>query len=363
MVQKTRVGIRGVTGHFATGLLHKMRNRNCMVASVGIVRDDPTLWRVVKAIGTAPKKKKRSLRGFFPKLMVLECEGNGARKRVEEINNSQNIFKFVPACDFNPNKECDIIVDVTRGARKPVEVQYEGFVRNKPAVVVLDTGKSESFRGRLIVPPFVEAAEKNNVWRLGDCVVGAISCLLSGMKETLGGKIRKINTTIFCILDARVEDNFILPERAHSIYFKAPPADLVEKCLKKDMEKVFEGCKVEKPVLLQAHSLNDYALVLRVSISGMKLSKGDVLMMLQENPHVFIAPEGMTSTFDMDFGIRRLLGFIGDDLPPIVPFSNSVEVVSRMGGTDVVIRAAVRYADIGPVVCIDAIRNIMSSHT
>ncbi len=365
MKQKTRVGIRGATGHFATNLLARMRKCDDIVPAVGIVRDDPGLWRTIEAITGAPAAKRKALRDFYPKLMVLESEANGVRDRVREINATQSArgggFEFVPACDFDPKAECDVLVDLTRGAKKPVEVQYESFARERPVIVTLDTGKEETLRGRLIAPPFVESGRDGNLWRLGDCVLSAVFCLLSKVKENLGGRITRMGTTVFCILDSKINDNFILPERAHALYLRAPPADLVESCLKWDMERIFSGSEVEKPVIVQAHGLNYYALIIRLSVSGAEVARNDVLEMLSQGPHVLLAPESVTSTFDIDFGVRRLLGTVGDDLPPFIPFSNSVEAERAREGTNITIRAAVRYADVGPVMCLDAVRALSRS--
>ncbi|MFH0817130.1 MAG: hypothetical protein V1909_00675 [Candidatus Micrarchaeota archaeon] len=361
MTQKTRVGVRGVTGHFATGLLYRIRKTDDIVASVGIAREDPTLWRTIRAIETAPQGKRKALTEFFPKLMVLESEKNGTREIVETLNKAQDVFKFVPSCDFNPVAECDVIVDVTRGAKNPVEKQYEGFARNNPVIVTLDTGQEESLRGRLIVPPFMEKGRDGKVWRLGDCVASAVSCILTKLTESLKGSVKKIGTTVFCILDSKINDNYILPERAHALYLKASPADLVEKCLKSDMERVFSSCEIETPTIVQAHSLNDYALIVKLSVAEVGISKQNVLGILRGSPHVFIVSEEMGSTFDIDFGLRRLLRLIGEDLPPVVVFSNAVEIEKACNGTNITIRAAVRYADVCPVMCVDAIRTLKAA--
>ena len=83
--------------------------------------------------------------------------------------------------------------------------------------------------------------------------------------------------------------------------------------------------------------------------------------MIGDAPHVWLAPESVTSTFDIDFGMRKLVDRVGGDLPPFIPFSNSVEVERAKEGTSITIRAAVRYADVGPVMCIDAIRMLRGS--
>jgi len=359
-MQKLRVGVRGITGNFAWNLACNIRKERGIELAAGIARNDPSLKRLLAVIGSQHGKERERILRVLPKTMVLEEDnGNGLRTKVSEINSSQQFFKFIPACDFDPSSMCDIFVDLTRGANKPFEVQYSGFIENNPLLVVLDTGKSESFRGRLIAPPFVEPENPKhhkNVWRLGDCVVTAVASILNGMEKYLTEKIRKIGLTVFCILDSRTSDNMILPERAHALYFNAPPADLVRGCIRDDLKTIFSRSMIESPVMIQAHGLEYYALVLKVDVEGVKLDREEVIRMVTENGNVFLAPQSMNSTFDLAWEIRRKMLQIGSATAPIIPFERAIEVEQNASGTSVSIQAAVHYMGIGPVMFVQALK-------
>jgi len=360
MMQKLRVGVRGITGNFAWDLACRIRKEKGIELAAGIARNDPSLQKLFAAIGSQRGRDRERMLRLFPKTMVLEDDnGNGIMTKVNDINSSQSFFKFIPACEFDPSSVCDVCVDLTRGAKKPFEVQYQGFIEKNPLLVVLDTGIGESFRGRLIAPPFVEpenTLHHKNVWRLGDCVVTAVASLLNGMEKTLKEKIRKIGLTVFCILDSRIGDNVILPERAHAIYFNAPPADLVRRCIRADLRTVFPHSEIENPIMLQAHGLEYYALVLKVEVEGAKLAKEDVIHLVTENGNVFLAPPSMNSTFDLAWEVQRRMLPSGTSTAPIIPFERAIEVEPSSNGTSVSIQAAVRYMGIGPDMCVQALK-------
>jgi len=173
--------------------------------------------------------------------------------------------------------------------------------------------------------------------------------------------MRSVSIVVVCILDSKVGDNYILPERAHSLYFNAPPAPLVKECLREDMKQIFAHCEIEEPTLIQAHGLDHYALVVRIGLDAARVSedvsKEGVPKWVGSSPHVLVASEEMNSTFDIE-KVRKRLAAVGMDTPPIAVFPNSVTVERLNGEITVKIEAAVRYSEISPLTCIDAIRMI-----
>jgi len=183
-----------------------------------------------------------------------------------------------------------------------------------------------------------------------------VASILNGMEKYLTEKIRKIGLTVFCILDSRTSDNMILPERAHALYFNAPPADLVRGCIRDDLKTIFSRSMIESPVMIQAHGLEYYALVLKVDVEGVKLDREEVIRMVTENGNVFLAPQSMNSTFDLAWEIRRKMLQIGSATAPIIPFERAIEVEQNASGTSVSIQAAVHYMGIGPVMFVQALK-------
>ncbi|GEM_PF-1969510 len=365
--QEIRVGIRGFTGKFGWRTLGHLLKCNDMKVTVGVEANSPRFKAFLKGANSLADEQKSKLACAIPSTIVLETgKHDSVRKAVEQLRLLNRNLDIVPFCDFNPLKHCDVFLDLTRGAEQNFEQRFPDFVAKRPLLVTIDTGRHETVRGRLVVPPsFVEpetdSSHENskNIWRLGDCVTSAVNLLLSGVKEKLGNRLSDIRTTIFCLLDEKLPDIGLLPERVHSLYFK--PADFVSETVKSDLRKIFGRDSIGSFKLVQMHGFDCYALSVDFQVLGEIISAASIAEAISGRPHILNA-KGMDSTADVDLFLRPLHSHISNDLPPVIFFPDAISVEKNNTGCIVSMGAAVRYLEISPRLVADGIRMVASEY-
>ncbi len=326
--KKIRVGIRGMSGLLGSRLALAIRKNADMVLSAGIVRNDETLNRVLHG----PQKHS-----IWAEHMYLD----EAHRVVYELNNSQSLVEFEPADQLNLSKICDIVVDTTPPKSRPEKwnQKYKHF--KKP--VILQSGEYPN--GRLITPPLIEEIkEESNIYRQGDCILSALSPILASLESVISGF-----RVHFLMQYGESLHDYPTSQRINSTYLR----DDLALQIQDELNSLFREKEIVVEGLLQVPGLDYYTLTLHVN-TNIPLNGKDLKSMLEQRPRVMVAPEGISSTYEIDHFLREESKAIGKDIPPIVIYNSDLK--DSESKTEHRIRATVYSRMIAVLPNIDSIR-------
>ena len=297
----------------------------------GIVKNDETL--------------KRFLYGPFEDDMTwitnIPMYLDEGRAKVREMNGLQQKIRFAPTDQINLGKKCDILVDTAApGSRTKWDQRYEHF--KKP--VIIQSG--EYSYGRLIAPPLIEETKtQGNIYRQGDCILSALSPILTPLKSVA----RKIRVNILMQYDQRLQD-YTTNQRINALYLR----DDLERRLEGELKSLFNEQEIIMENVIQKPGLDYYLATLHLD-TNKPISGKDIRQILEERPRIKIAPDGMTSTYEIDHLLREEAHALGRDISPIVLYSSDLND-SQLKKKDIRIRATIYSKLIAVLPNIDAIR-------
>lgn len=328
---RIHVGIRGMAGLLGKRLALEIQKHPDIEIICGILKNDETL--------------KRFLYGPFEDDMAwirnIPMYLDEGRRIVQEINESQQKIRFGAADQLNLGKMCDILVDTAApGSREKWDQRYEHF--KKP--VIIQSG--EYPHGKLIAPPLIEEGKKQgNIYRQGDCILSALSPILAPFKSTA----KRIRVNIVMQYDQRLQD-YTTNQRINALYLR----DDLGRQLEGELKSLFNEQEMIMENVLQKPGLDYYLATLHLDTKK-PMSGQYVRQMLEERPRIKIAPEGITSTYEIDHLLREEAHALGRDIPPIVLYSSDLNY-SQPKKRDIRIRAAIYSRLIAVLPNIDAIR-------
>ena len=295
---RIKVCIRGMSGLLGMRLALAIQKQPDIVLVAGIVRNDETLGRVLNS----PFNE-----GVWPSMMYLD----EPQRAVRELNDSQSKIRFMPADQLNLAKVCDVVIDATApGSRQKWEERYRHF--QKP--VIIQSGEYPA--GRLISPPFIEdGLSMKNVYRQGDCILSALTPVISALEQL----IETIRISVLMQYGQRLHD-YPTSQRINSTYLR----DDLASQIKDELERLFECKKIIMEGVLQVPGLDYYTATIHLD-SKIPLEGKDIEGLLRKHPRVFVAPKGISSTYEIDHLLREESRSLGKDIPPIVVYSGDFE--------------------------------------
>jgi hypothetical protein len=325
--QKIKVCIRGMSGLLGMRLALALKKQQDITLTAGVVRNDETLKRLLDS----PLHD-----GVWPSDVYLDEPHSVVRK----LNESQSRLRFAPADQLNLAKVCDVVIDTSApGTWKKWEERYRHF--GKP--VILQSGDYPT--GRVISPPQIDTNGNGNLYRQGDCILSALSPLLSALYPIL----EKVRVHILMQYGQKLND-YPTSQRTNATYLR----DDLESQIKEELTRLFKDAEIVMEGVLQVPGLDYYTLTLHLGLKA-PLSVKDLKGILSQQPRMLITPAGINSTYEIDHLIREESRAVGIDIPPIVIYSSDFDF-SEPRKDDIRMRATVYSRLVAVLPNIDSVR-------
>jgi len=329
---RIKVCIRGLFGSLGNRLYISLQSQQDIVTAAGIVHEGPILHRAIQTLDT------RNL----PEYIFFDGSASG----LERINAGQTRVKFAPLKD-DLGSLVDVLVDATNLSK--------GSQGNLPDFEGVKIIQASAYpMGALVAPPFTPL-QGNNLYLNGDCIISALSPILYAVKDILSGVKLNALTQYTKALKDKPRDEVI-----HAVYIQN--GNLIE-MYRRQIKQLLHG-NIETSVLPinQIPALKYYTITLELGTTR-DISTQELKNRLMNTPRIFLSPEGVDSTADIE-RMRKILmtnRFNYADIPPIVIYSDVLEGSDKAGPNTAMIFAVIDSTRIAAYANIDSIRTLSTN--
>lgn len=287
---KPKIGIFGIGGLLGSRLALAIQNDPDATLAVGVAKADNTLPRLTILSETMQENP-------WANSMYLSEDA----QTVAKVNKSQRHILFQ---EFNcaSAPECDVWVDATPGG------YALSLLRNFGKPIIAQSGAYPE--GDLTILPTVGVEQNNQVVRRqGDCLLSALCpvlCLFKNVAE-------RFNIHVNMLLAERLQD-FPTPQRLNGMYV----SEKVAKFTRQQLTKVFPEQSISVDVM-QTPGIEYYVVTVRITTTE-AVSALQVKNLLKGQARIYMAPDSVTSTYEIDHFIKEPLRSLGLSIPPIIAF-------------------------------------------
>ena len=263
-----RIGLRGFAGLLGSRLASYLAKEPNYVLKVGILRNDPTLVRLMERAFLVASKGGKSV---FAEQMFLD-ETDQVVRRINEHYGGLVRFHTLANLDL---AECDIVIDAASpGRNHELQSHYQTY----QGPVVYQDG--EYPRGRLMSPPFMQTNQGGNRFRQGGCILSGCVPLLAPFVDCL----REVKIHLVMQYDGREADHTI-SERVNTFRVVEAYRPRIEEELGVLIPANFSVVRV-----IQIPSMVHYALSLTIEVEE-TICAEDVKSRLCDSPRVQVVPD------------------------------------------------------------------------
>ncbi|AEJ00196.1 hypothetical protein Nit79A3_0299 [Nitrosomonas sp. Is79A3] len=325
-----RICIRGMSGMLGNRLAICLDKQKDMTLTAGIVRNGVHLDKILNGFASTNR---------LPEHIYLDA----GKDVVKSLNKSQSRVKFEHIEQLNLSDVCDIVIDTTpSGNGKAWRDRYAAFGK----YVVFQSGAFPD--GSLITPPYLIKDKREKFFRQGNCIISALSPIFYALDEMI--ESAKIN--VIMQYTGKLLVDIPTNQRIHSTYL----ADELFLQMNEELGSLFPYKNIRLSDLYQVPSLDYYSMSLHLVLKE-KVTKKNIRKILMDTPRIFVTPDVITSTYEIDHFLREQVKESGNDLPPITVYG--CDLADDIRRNEIVIRAAIYSRTIAVLPNIDAIRMLV----
>ena len=327
---KIRICIRGMSGMLGNRLASSLGKQHDMVLAAGVIRNGLHLDKILNGYATKDR---------FPGRMYLDA-GNDV---VKSLNKAQSRVKFEHIDQLNLSDICDIVIDATpAGNGRTWKERYAAFGK----YVVFQSGAFPN--GTLVAPPYLEKNKKEKIFRQGNCIISALSPLLSAFDEM----IESARINVLMQYTGKLLVDIPTNQRIHSTYI----ADELFLQMNDELAVLFPGKNIKICDIYQIPGLDYYSMSLHLILKEQMTGK-EARKIFMNTPRVFVVPDAITSTYEIDHYLREQMKESGNDMAPITIYG--CDLKDKIRKKDILIRTAIYSRSIAVLPNIVAIRMLV----
>jgi glyceraldehyde-3-phosphate dehydrogenase type II len=320
-----------MSGMLGGRLAISLKKQDDMVLAAGVIRNSLHLQKIINGYAT---------KNSIPERIYLDADS----EVVESVNKAQSKIKFLHINQLNLSDICDIVIDATPSSNdRKWRERYTAFGK----YVVFQSGAFPY--GNIMAPPHLEMNNHEKIFRQGNCVISALSPIMYAFNE----KIKSARINVVMQFAGKLLTDVTTNQRIHSTYL----ANDLSSQMNSELSVLFPGKEIKICDIYQIPGLDYYSmslhLKLREQVSGKEIRK-----LFVNIPRVFIAPNAITSTYEIDHYLREQVKESGNDLAPITIYGCDLE--DNIRKKDVLLRTAIYSRTIAVLSNIDAIRILVN---
>lgn len=285
------------------------------------------------------------LNGFLsnkklPKYLYLDAN----KDVVKTLNKSQSKVKFKHIDQLNLSNVCDIVIDTTPSGNGSIwRKRYADFDNH----VIFQSGAFPY--GALISPPFLRKKSTEKFFRQGNCIISALSPIL----YTFNDLIESAKINVVMQYTGKLSVDIPTTQRIIATYLNE---SLLQQ-MNSELQFLFPSKTIELTDLYQVPSLDYYSLSLHFVFKE-KLTNKRIRKLLIDTPRVFVAPQTVSSTYEIDHYLREQAKESGNDFPPITVYG--CDLTDNMKRRNIKLRLAIHSRSIAVLPNIDAVRMLVN---